>query len=162
MKGALFMAVGIIVYRIGSSQFKDMAGLGRQMPWTFAAIFIAGLSLIGVPGTAGFISKWYLMLAAIEQQAWPIALAILVGSMLAVIYMWKLIETLFFQKAEQQEAEQQGTEQGKKLRGEAPLSLLVPLWILVLANIYFGIETDVLLNAAGTAVDLLGVANYDE
>ena len=152
MKGALFMAVGIIVYRIGSSRFKDMAGLGRQMPWTFAAIFIAGLSLIGVPGTAGFISKWYLMLAAIEHQAWPVALAILVGSLLAVIYMWKLIETLFFEKAEHR----------VQLRSEAPLSLLVPLWLLVLANIYFGIETEVLLKATATAVDLLGVANYHE
>jgi multicomponent Na+:H+ antiporter subunit D len=49
-----------------------------------------------------------------------------------------------------------------QLRSEAPLSLLVPLWILVLANIYFGVETEVLLRATGTAVDLLGVANYHE
>ena len=152
MKGALFMAVGIIVYRIGSSRLKDMSGLGRQMPWTFAAIFIAGLSLIGVPGTAGFISKWYLMLAAIEQGAWAIVLVILVGSLLAVVYMWKLIETLFFEKSEQR----------IQLRTEAPLSLLVPLWLLVLANIYFGIETEMLLKATATAVDLLGVANYHD
>ena len=92
------------------------------------------------------------MLAAIEQQAWPVALVILIGSLLAVIYIWKLIETLFFVKAEQR----------VQLCSEAPLSMLVPLWLLVGANIYFGIETEVLLRATATAVDLLGVANYHE
>ena len=99
MKGALFMAVGAIVYRVGSSRLEELNGLGRQMPWTFTAIFIAGLSLIGIPGTAGFISKWYLVLAAIEQQSWLITLVILLGSLLAVIYMWKIVEVMFFRPA---------------------------------------------------------------
>ena len=68
MKGALFMAVGAIVYRIGACRMDNIQGLGRQMPWTFGAVVIGGLSLIGVPGTAGFISKWYLVLAALEQE----------------------------------------------------------------------------------------------
>ena len=46
-----------------------MQGLGRRMPWTFAALVIAGLSLIGIPGTAGFISKWYLINAALDQPS---------------------------------------------------------------------------------------------
>lgn len=145
MKGALFMAVGALVYRIGYSQISQFKGLGRQMPWTFAALVIAGLSLIGVPGTAGFISKWYLVQAAIEQQAWFIAVVILGGSLLAVVYMWKLVETLFFQPA---------SEQGMTVK-EAPLSLLVPTWILVLANIYFGLNTDLTINAAEAAVKIL-------
>ena len=144
MKGALFMAVGALVYRIGSSQISQLKGLGRQMPWTFAALVIAGLSLIGIPGTAGFISKWYLVLAAIEQQAWLIAIVILGGSLLAVIYIWKLVETLFFQTA----AEDISVK-------EAPLSLLVPTWILVIANIYFGINTELTVNAAEAAVKIL-------
>ena len=91
MKGALFMALGALVYRIGSSRLDRLAGSARQMPWTFGAIVIAGLSLIGVPGTAGFISKWYLVLAALEQQDWLIALVVLAGSLLAVVYVWKLV-----------------------------------------------------------------------
>ena len=145
MKGALFMAVGALVYRIGYSQISQFKGLGRQMPWTFAALVIAGLSLIGVPGTAGFISKWYLVLAAIEQQAWFIAVVILGGSLLAVVYMWKLVETLFFQPV---------SEAAISIK-EAPLSLLIPTWVLVLANIYFGLNTELTINAAEAAVKIL-------
>ena len=145
MKVALFMAVGALVYLIGHSQISQFKGLGRQMPLTFAALVLAGLSLIGIPGTAGFISKWYLVLAAIEQQAWFIAIIILGGSLLAVIYMWKLVETLFFQSASGERAQVQ----------EAPLSLLVPTWILVIANIYFGLNTELTVNAAEAAVKIL-------
>ena len=145
MTGALFMAVGALVYRIGHSQISQFKGLGRQMPWTFAALVLAGLSLIGIPGTAGFISKWYLVLAAIEQQAWFIAIIILGGSLLAVIYMWKLVEALFFQSASEERAPVK----------EAPLSLLVPTWILVIANIYFGLNTELTVNAAEAAVKIL-------
>ena len=147
MKGALFMAVGAIVYRVGSSRLDEMNGLGRQMPWTFAAIFIGGLSLIGIPGTAGFISKWYLVLAAIEQQSWLITAIVLLGSLLAVIYMWKLVEIMFF-------CPQSNSIPDVK---EAPVSFLIPMWILVIANIYFGINTELTVNIADTAVRLLGV-----
>jgi multicomponent Na+:H+ antiporter subunit D len=146
MKGALFMAVGALVYRIGSSHITQFSGVGRQMPWTFGALVLGGLSLIGVPGTAGFISKWYLVLAAIEQQAWLIAAVILVGSLLAVVYVWKMVEVLYFRPA---------SDTGETYR-EAPLSLLVPTWLLVIANIYFGLNADLTVGAATTAVQVLG------
>lgn len=149
MKGALFMALGALVYRVGSTRLSQIGGLGREMPWTFGAIFIAGLSLIGVPGTAGFISKWYLVLAAIEQQHWLIALIILVGSLLAVVYLWNLVEALFFQPA---------TPRAEPVR-EAPLSMLVPMWLLVIANIWFGLDTDLTVGVAETVVQLLGVTD---
>lgn len=152
MKGALFMACGAVVYRVGSSRFFKLNGLGRQMPWTFSAIFIAGLSLIGIPGTAGFISKWYFMLAALEQQSWLIALVILLGSLLAVVYMWKIVEIMLLQPATA------STDPVK----EAPVSLLIPMWILVIANIYFGFNTELTVNVADTAARLLGVAAYHE
>lgn len=146
MKGALFMAIGAIVYRIGSSRIDDFAGLGKQMPWTFAAIIIGGLSLIGVPGTAGFISKWYLVLAAMEQQNWLIVAVILIGSLMAIVYVWKIIEALYFNTA---------TEQPHTAVKEAPLMLLIPTWVLVLANIYFGLNTELTVGTAETAVKLL-------
>jgi multicomponent Na+:H+ antiporter subunit D len=147
MKGALFMALGALVYRVGSTRLNRIQGLGRQMPWTFTAIFISGLSLIGVPGTAGFISKWYLVLAAIEQQSWLIAIIVLLGSLLAVAYMWNLIEALFFRQPEPAVASVR----------EAPLSMLVPMWLLVLANIWFGLDTGLTVGIAGTAVRMLGL-----
>jgi multicomponent Na+:H+ antiporter subunit D len=147
MKGALFMAVGAIIYRIGSSKIENIHGLGRQMPWTFGAIVIGGLSLVGVPGTAGFISKWYLVLAALEQQNWLVVAIILVGSLLAVVYVGKVIEALYFKPADTEDA----------LVKEAPLLLLIPTWALVLANVYFGLDTTLSVGMAERAVEALGV-----
>ena len=92
------------------------------------------------------------MLAAIEQQAWLIALVILLGSLLSVVYMWKIFEVLFFPRA----------IRTAPPVTEAPLSLMVPMWILVLANIYFGLNTELTVGVAETAVKLLGVAASHE
>ena len=145
MKAALFMAVGALIYRVGTSRLQEWNGLGRQMPWTFAALVIAGLSLIGMPGTAGFISKWYLVSAAVEQQNWLIAFIILVGSLLAVVYVWKMVETLFFRDADATTASVR----------EAPLLLLLPTWFLVLANLYFGFNTELTVDIARSAATML-------
>ncbi len=149
MKGALFMAVGTIIYRIGSCHMDNIQGLGRQMPWTFGAIVIGGLSLIGVPGTAGFISKWYLVLAALEQQAWIVVAVILIGSLLAVVYIGKVIEVLYFRPAKE-------THLAVK---EAPMLLLAPTWVLVIANIYFGLNTELTVGIAQRAAQVLGVTS---
>jgi multicomponent Na+:H+ antiporter subunit D len=145
MKGALFMAVGAIIYRIGVCRMDKIHGLGRAMPWTFGAIVIGGLSLVGVPGTAGFVSKWYLVMAALEQQAWISIAAILLGSLLAVVYVGKLIEALYFKPV---------TDTGKTVK-EAPILLLVPTWGLALANIYFGLDTDLTVGVAEKAAAVL-------
>jgi multicomponent Na+:H+ antiporter subunit D len=152
MKGALFMACGAIVYRVGSSRFEELNGLGRQMPWTFTAIFIAGLSLIGIPGTAGFISKWYFVLAAIEHESWLLVLVILLGSLLALIYVWRIVELMFLRPL----------PDTARTINEAPVSLLIPMWVLVIANIYFGFNTDLTVGVAETATRLLGVSAYHD
>ncbi len=131
MKGALFMALAAVMFRIGGVELRDLAGLGKRMPWTMAAIVGGGLSLIGVPLTVGFISKWYLVLGAIEAGMWPLAVLLVAGSLLAVIYVWRIVETAYFQPA----------ADGSSARSEAPLSFLLPLWLLLLANVYFGIDT---------------------
>lgn len=148
MKGALFMAIGALVYRVSSSRLEHFSGLGKQMPWTFGAIVVGGLSLIGVPGTAGFISKWYLVLAAIEKQNWFIVGVILTGSLLAVVYVWKLVEVLYFNVADK-------PQQGQISATEAPLMMLIPMWVLVLANVYFGFNTELTVGTAEQAVKLL-------
>lgn len=143
MKGALFMAVGAVLLRTGSVDVKAFKGLGKQMPFTMAAFTIAGLSLIGVPLTAGFISKWYLVTAAIEQQQWLVAFLVLVGSLLAVVYIGRILEAAYLKKAKT-------ADNGETIK-EAPLLMLIPMWILVLANIYFGIDTSISVDAAETA-----------
>ncbi|MEE9315145.1 MAG: monovalent cation/H+ antiporter subunit D family protein [Rhizobiaceae bacterium] len=143
-KGALFLAVGAIIYRTGSPLLPNMAGLGRKMPWTSAAIVVGGLSLIGIPGTAGFVSKWVLMSAAFEKGWWPVAFLIVASSLIAVVYVWRVVETLYLTPA----------KSGVTIT-EAPLSLLIPTWILVLASIWFGIDADFTVGASRTAAEAL-------
>ncbi|TCO72723.1 monovalent cation/H+ antiporter subunit D family protein [Chromatocurvus halotolerans] len=132
MKGALFLAIAGVVYRVGGSDLAHFAGLGRLMPWTMAAIVIGGLSLIGVPLTVGFISKWYLVLGAIEAGLWPVAGLVLIASVLALFYVWRIVEVAYF------ESPTALTESAR----EAPLGMLLATWVLVGANIYFGIDTE--------------------
>ena len=68
------------------------------MPLTSAGIVLAGLSLIGVPGTAGFVSKWYLILAALEQGQWWLVFLIVASSLLAVAYVWRFVEAAYFRE----------------------------------------------------------------
>ena len=144
MKAALFLCLGCVFYRINSVKLEDMRGIGRQMPWTMSAFTIGGLSLIGIPGTVGFISKWYLLQAAILQQSWIIVVLVLLSSLLAVIYIWRVVEVVWFRTHDQQTAV-----------AEAPLSLLVPTWTLVIANIWFGIDTRLSIDTATRAANIL-------
>ena len=145
MKAALFCALGCIFYRIGSTRIEDMAGLGRQMPWTFAAIVAGGLSLLGAPLTAGFISKWFLVQAALEQSLWWLVVLIVASSMLAVVYVWRLVEALYFKEP----------AAGRENVREAPLSVLLPTLLLAAANIYFGLDTRLTVELTGNAAVLL-------
>lgn len=141
MKGALFVALGAVMYRVGGVQLSSLNGLGRQMPYTMAGIVAGGLSLIGVPLTVGFVSKWYLVQAALETGWWPVAVLVLLGSLLAVIYIWRIVEAAYFKEP----------AEGATPVKEAPLTFLIPIWILVGANIYFGIDTRFSVDAARAA-----------
>ncbi|KAA6187942.1 monovalent cation/H+ antiporter subunit D family protein [Thiohalocapsa marina] len=148
MKGALFLALGAVVYRIGSTNIERMGGIAREMPWTMAAFVVGGLSLIGVPLTVGFVSKWYLLLGAMENGWWPLVILILATSLIAVVYVWRVVEAAYFR----------ARPAGSAPVSEAPLTLLVPIWLLALANVYLGIHTRPLIGLAGSAAaDLLGV-----
>ena len=114
-------------------------GYFENWPWTFAGIVAAGLSLIGVPATVGFISKWYLILSAVESGLWWVAALIVGSSLLALIYTWKIVEAAYLGK----------NPEGRNIVGEAPLGMLIPLWILVLANFYFGIDASLTTTVAG-------------
>ncbi|HIE79694.1 MAG TPA: hypothetical protein EYQ03_03305 [Nitrospinaceae bacterium] len=145
MKAALFCAMGCIFYRIGSTRIDQIAGLGREMPWTFAAIAAAGLSLLGVPLTAGFISKWYLVQAALQSDMWWLVVLIAVSSMLALVYVWRLVEALYFKEP----------PPGRGTVAEAPLSMLLPTLLLAGANIYFGLDTRLPIEMTDSAATLL-------
>ncbi|MCW8109522.1 monovalent cation/H+ antiporter subunit D family protein [Alteromonas ponticola] len=153
MKGMLFMVAGILVYRLNSTRYQSISGMGKRMPITFGALIIGALSLIGVPGTVGFISKWNLAQAALAQQQWIVVVALLVGSLMAVIYCWKLIEILYFQPATKSRISK--VEQGGDSVARMPVGMIVALWSMALLCIYFGFNTELTLQGAQLAVDAL-------
>ena len=147
MKGALFMAVAGVVLTYKGTRIHDFAGLGRYAPWTMTAFAIAALSLIGVPLTAGFQSKFALVSALLASGWWWAAMIVVFSSVLAVIYMGRILEAVFFRPP----------NNPQKRHKEAPLLLLVPLWILALANIWVGINGNFVSGLADDAAAALFV-----
>ena len=117
------------------------------MPWTMAAFTMAGLSIIGVPLTVGFISKWFLVTGALEQGNWLVAFLVLIASLFAVVYIGRVLEAAYFQKLPE--------ETDASSVKEAPLLMLIPMWLLVIANIYFGIDTELTVSSATAAAQTL-------
>lgn len=149
MKTALFLSLGGIAYRIGSVQLSDLAGIGRKMPLTMAVFVVGGLGLIGVPGTAGFVSKWYLALGALEHGWWPLVFLIVLSSLIAVVYVGRVVEIAWFREPSALAAKAQ----------DPPWSMLLPMLALAAATIYFGVETDASAGLASKiATVLLGGA----
>ena len=98
MKAALFASVGAMALTLNNVSLPNLKGIGKRMPFTMAAFTISALSLIGIPGTVGFISKWYLVLAAVETGSTKgmIAASAVIGtSLLAIIYVWRILEIAY-------------------------------------------------------------------
>ncbi|MEQ8805638.1 MAG: monovalent cation/H+ antiporter subunit D family protein, partial [Rhodospirillales bacterium] len=145
MKGAAFMAVGAMFYVIGSVRLDDLAGIGKRMPVTTAVFLVAGLSLIGTPVTVGFISKWQLVQASLALGWWYVAVGILLSSLLAIVYVWRVVEVAYLK----------APPEGAAPRSEAPLSMLIPMIVLAAATVWFGIDGDTTLRIAGEAANAL-------
>jgi multicomponent Na+:H+ antiporter subunit D len=145
MKGGLFLAMGCVALRLGSVDIDDMRGVGRRMPFTMAAWVVGGLGLIGVPVTVGFISKWYLIQAALERSWWPVAVLVLMSSLLALVYVWRVVEVAYFKEPSDRARD----------ANEAPLSMLVPTWVLIGATLFFGLSTSASAGVAGQAARIL-------
>lgn len=144
-KGALFMLAGAVALRLGSVRLDRMDGLAKAMPLTCAGIVLGGLSLIGVPGTAGFVTKWYLVLAALEAGSWTLAFVPVASSLLAVAYVWRFVEVAYFRPPSAEVAR----------LSEAPPGLLLPAGALLVAVVYFGIDPSLTVGAAARAADAL-------
>lgn len=105
------------------------------MPITTTAFLICGLSLIGLPLTAGFISKLYLARALLQADMIAVLVLVMASSALSVAYLWKIVEVLW----------QKGADTAPVR--ETP-ALYLPLWILALANLWFGVAPGPLVDAA--------------
>lgn len=147
MKGGLFLVVGVVAWQLGNSDLRRFEGLGKKMPWTMAALVVGGLGMIGIPGTAGFVSKWYLLVGLFESGNWPLAITVLIGSLFAAIYIWRVVEIVYFRP----------TNELTEKATEGPLTMVAPVWVLIGLSIWFGIKsTGAVALAQQAAGNLLG------
>ncbi len=135
IKTCLFLAIGAVALRTSGVTLDHMAGLGRRMPYTMAAIVVAGLGLIGVPLTAGFVSKWALLNALMQAEHWWLTGVMLLSSLLAVAYVWRMIEIIYFKPANANTTDVR----------EAPLTMVLMTWLLAGLSVLFGLQGSQLL-----------------
>ncbi|WP_046866384.1 monovalent cation/H+ antiporter subunit D family protein [Microvirga massiliensis] len=95
-KITLFFCAGSIYCASGKRNVSDMAGIGRRLPWTMGAFFVASLSMIGIPPTAGFVSKWYLALGSVAAGETAFMIVLLVSSVLNAAYFLPVSYIAFF------------------------------------------------------------------
>ena len=148
IKGALFMAITSISFYIQKRvTLSNLSGLGRAMPITFFCFVICSLSLAGLPLTAGFISKLYLIKASISADGLWIAILILFSSALSVIYLWKMIEALWLQQPR------------KEIIIKENPTIYISLLIITFLNIYFGLDASFVVDSSTEAAEkLVGVS----
>ncbi len=127
-KATLFLIAGGVVYRLGALGVDGLAGLHRIMPISTFALVVAALSMIGIPPTAGFFSKWYLMLGCLEAGRGDLFAVIVGSTVLSAWYFLRLFETIFFTQPDD-----------VRSREELPGSMLAPIAIGSAATILLGI-----------------------
>jgi multicomponent Na+:H+ antiporter subunit D len=101
MKSGLFLVAGGIIQRTGLKSIPRFSGLGPRMPLTMTGFAIMGLSMAGVPPTAGFFSKFYLVWGAIDVGNWLVAIVVVSSSLLTVVYFLRLFERIFVAEPEE-------------------------------------------------------------
>ncbi len=143
IKGGLFIAITSIGFYIKKRvTINNLSGLGREMPITFFCFVICSLSLAGLPLTAGFISKLYLIKASISSDDIWIAILILISSALSVVYLWKIIEVMWMRD-------------GRKIVIKENPTIYISLIIITILNIYFGLDASLVVNGSFEAADKL-------
>ncbi|MDK1377375.1 MULTISPECIES: monovalent cation/H+ antiporter subunit D family protein [unclassified Sinorhizobium] len=128
-KITLFFCAGSIYCASGKRNISDMAGIGRRLPWTMGAFFVASLSMIGVPPTAGFVSKWYLTLGSVQAGEVAFLIVLLASSVLNAAYFLPVSYVAFFGADAQ--------ESSAKVR-EIPL-VTIPLVATAVLSVLMGV-----------------------
>ncbi len=138
----IFLVVGNIVYRVKGYAFRDLKGLFRKMPFTMGAFVIGALSIIGVPPTCGFFSKWYLISGSIKAGHYGFMVALLFSSLVNVILFFRIIEISYYEPF----SDPHSHEHHPEPVAEAPLTMLVPLMIVAAGLVLVGIYTGDIVN----------------
>lgn len=144
-KVGLFFLSGGIYLKFGVKKIEDFDGLLKKMPLSMYSFLILAFSMVGIPPTAGFFSKWYLINGAYREGMWLYIIVIIISSILNAIYFFKIIERVFLRTSEKE------AKSSLISRLELPLSVILPisilsLLVLLLGIFNFEIVTDVLLS----------------
>jgi len=149
----LFLAAGIIVYKTGRHDFSSLQGMYRKMPVTMAAFTVGALSMIGVPPTAGFFSKWYLILGAIDARQWGFMAALLFSSLANAVLFFRIIEVAYYEPMSEHHGQHVHGTGHEVHMDEAPISMLVPLVGVAASLLVVGVYTrEIILNIVRHAV----------
>jgi multicomponent Na+:H+ antiporter subunit D len=150
----LFTVAGIISYKMKSHGLSDFKGLFKKMPLTMAAFVTVALSIIGVPPTCGFFSKWYLIQGAVIAENWLFITALLFSSLINIILFFRIIEIGYYSFGT---SEDHGHgDEGDSAIEEAPVSMLVPTLIVAAIIILIGLyNQSILINIIQYAVPKL-------
>jgi multicomponent Na+:H+ antiporter subunit D len=147
MKSGLFMVAGAVIYTTGIRRISQLSGMSRVMPYTMAAFLIGALSMIGIPPTVGFFSKYFILLGAIEAGEWVFVAVILFSSLLTAAYFWKVFEKIYFGR------------NGITEVNEAPLSMLLPTIVLAILSLIGGFLAPKLIDIFNLWIEgVLGVS----
>jgi multicomponent Na+:H+ antiporter subunit D len=124
-KITLFFAAGAIYTASKKTELHQLSGIGARMPWTMAAFTIGALSMIGVPPTAGFVSKWFILAGAFQSDNYVGIFTIIVSTALNAAYFLPIIFAAWF-----------GREQaGARAHGEAPFPIVLALCATALGTL---------------------------
>lgn len=132
LKITLFFCAGAIITVTGKKKISDLKGVGKRMPLTMLAFTVGSIGMIGILPINGFISKWHLIVGSMEIQYYLVIVVLVASALLNAAYFGPIIIAAFFRDGEFE----------KPKGAEAPLSMLVPIVVLALICIVFGIQLD--------------------
>ena len=139
-KITLFFCAGAIMVASHKTEISDMKGIGRQMPFTMFAFFIASLSIIGLPPLGGAWSKWYLILGALDAQQFLMVGVLIVSSLLNIAYLLPIVVNAFFFPTTE-------VEIGDGIK-EAPIACVASLLVTAFSCLILFLYPDFFLNLA--------------
>jgi len=139
-KITLFFCAGSIYVSTHKTEISQMSGLAKRMPWTMAAFVLSSLSVVGIPLTSGFVSKWYLALGSIDDGNFVLLSVLLVSSLLAAAYLGQIVYKAYFE-TEHQPAIHDNVR-------EIPW-MVAPLTISAAASLMLGVFPGLVLGLAG-------------
>jgi multicomponent Na+:H+ antiporter subunit D len=144
MTAGLFTVAGIVMYKTGHHDLSDFNALFKKMPFTMSAFVVGALSIIGVPPTCGFFSKWYLIQGAIMAKHWAFIAALLGSSLINVILFFRIIEIGYVFHESHGGHSHSGN--GTVVIDEAPMSMLIPTIAIAIAILMIGLYNQAILS----------------